>query len=78
MVDRIEGAVAVLVADDGAAPLDVPLALLPEGARAGAHLRVTREGASVRIALDEEAREAARSEVRALQERLRAKTRGGS
>ena len=41
VVDRIEGEVAVLVADDDQEILDMPLNVLPRGLREGAVLRVT-------------------------------------
>ena len=41
VVDRIEGEVAVLVADDNQETLDMPLNILPRGLREGTVLRVT-------------------------------------
>ena len=41
VVDRIEGKVAVLVADDDQKTLDMPLTALPHGLREGTVLRVT-------------------------------------
>jgi hypothetical protein len=41
VVDRIEGEVAVLVADDNQETLDMPLNVLPRGLREGTVLRVT-------------------------------------
>ena len=41
VVDRIEGEVAVLVADDDQGTLDMPLTILPRGLREGTVLRVT-------------------------------------
>jgi hypothetical protein len=41
VVDRVEGRIAVLVADDDEDTLDVPLNVLPHGLREGTVLRVT-------------------------------------
>lgn len=41
VVDRVEGRIAVLVADDDEETLDVPLNILPHGLREGTVLRVT-------------------------------------
>ena len=41
VVDRVEGRIAVLVADDEEETLDVPLNVLPHGLREGTVLRVT-------------------------------------
>ena len=41
VVDRVEGRIAVLVADDDEETLDVPLDVLPHGLREGTVLRVT-------------------------------------
>ena len=41
VVDRVEGRIAVLVADDDGETLDVPLNVLPHGLREGTVLRVT-------------------------------------
>jgi hypothetical protein len=41
VVDRVEGRIAVLVADDDEETLDVPLNVLPHGLREGTVLRVT-------------------------------------
>ena len=40
VVDRVEGGVAVLVADDNGQTHDVPLSILPHGSREGSVLRV--------------------------------------
>lgn len=73
VIDRIEdNDLAVLqVGDDGKTSLDVPVALLPEGASDGDYLQIT-------IALDKDARRAAEERVSALQERLakRSDTKG--
>jgi len=75
VVDRIEGTLAVLVHDGTGDTLDVPLTLLPAGTRGGTHLRVTRAADRVEIRTDEAGEEAAREEIRSLQERLRARRR---
>jgi hypothetical protein len=64
-IDRIEDKdVAVLmVGDDGKTQLDFPLALLPEGASEGDHLRLT-------ITLDKESKDAASNRVKKLQDKL--------
>ena len=41
VVDRVEGRIAVLVADDDEETLNVPLNVLPHGLREGTVLRVT-------------------------------------
>ena len=41
VVDRVEGRIAVLVADDDEETVDVPLNVLPHGLREGTVLRVT-------------------------------------
>lgn len=68
-IDRIEeGRVAVvLVGDDEKTQLDIPLSLLPEGAGAGDHLRIT-------ISIDKRSREEAASRVQSLQEKLTQKS----
>jgi Protein of unknown function (DUF3006) len=53
----------LLVGDDGKTQMDVPVSLLPEGATAGDHLRLT-------IALDKESRDAAADRVKRLQDKL--------
>ena len=66
-IDRIEdGDVAVLMVGDGKTQVDVPASLLPEGAAAGDHLRIS-------ITLDKESRDAASSRVKRLQDKLAAK-----
>ncbi|MBA2731553.1 MAG: DUF3006 domain-containing protein [Acidobacteria bacterium] len=64
-IDRIEdGKMAVLViGDEGKTQLDVPLALLPEGASDGDHVRIT-------ISIDRESRAASASRVKKLQDKL--------
>jgi hypothetical protein len=51
-IDRIEGGIAVLIADDGSGTTEVPLDSLPPGSREGSVLRDTGGG----WVLDEEAR----------------------
>lgn len=68
-IDRVEdGDIAVLIFDEGETTVDVPLALLPEGADAGDSVRVT-------FTLDREARRGAEDRVAALQKKL--EQRGG-
>lgn len=64
-IDRIEdGKMAVLLIDDeGKTQLDVPLALLPEGAGDGDHLRIT-------VSIDRESRAASSERVKKLQDKL--------
>jgi hypothetical protein len=65
VIDRVEdgGMAVVLVGDDEEISIDVPLALLPEGAGDGDHLTIT-------FALNKESRAQAEDRVKALQERL--------
>lgn len=65
VIDRIEdGGMAVLVfGDAGDAAVDFPVALLPEGASDGDHLRIS-------ITLSPASRADAEDRVRAMQERL--------
>jgi hypothetical protein len=64
-IDRIEDdkMAVLLIADEGKTRLDVPLALLPEGAGDGDHLRIT-------ISLDRQSRAASASRVKKLQDKL--------
>jgi hypothetical protein len=64
-IDRIEdNKIAVLLTgDDGKTQVDVPLALLPEGASDGDHLRIT-------ISIDKESRVEAETQVKKLQDKL--------
>jgi len=64
-INRIEdNDVAVLmVGDDATTQLDLPLALLPEGAGEGDHLRIT-------ISLDKESKDAAADRVKKMQDKL--------
>ncbi len=69
-VDRIEGSVAVLIADADGSSLPVPLASLPAGTAEGMLLRRTAQGGYERDAVAEQER---RARVLALQNRLRRK-----
>lgn len=64
-IDRIEDnkMAVLLVGKDGKTQLDVPLALLPEGASDGDHLRIT-------ISIDDESRADTASSVKKLQDKL--------
>jgi hypothetical protein len=63
-IDRIEDdKMAVLLIDEGQTQLDLPLALLPDGASDGDHLRIT-------ISLDRESRAASADRVKKLQDKL--------
>jgi hypothetical protein len=64
-IDRIEDnkMAVLLMGDDGKTQLDVPLALLPEGATGGDHLRIT-------ISIDKESRADAADRVKKLQDKL--------
>jgi hypothetical protein len=64
-IDRIEDNewAVLLVGDKGQTQVDVPLALLPEGATDGDHLRIT-------IAIDRESREGTARRVKRLQDKL--------
>lgn len=69
VIDRVEdNGVAVLLAGDEEVKVELPAALLPEGAEEGSHLVIN-------VALDEAARKEAEERVKALQERL--EKRGG-
>ena len=64
-IDRIENdkMAVLLIGDERKIQLDVPLALLPEGASDGDHLRIT-------ISLDRESRDASTSRVKRMQDKL--------
>ena len=64
-IDRIEDnkLAVLLMGDDGKTQVDVPLALLPEGASDGDHLRIT-------ISIDKESRAEAETQVKKLQDKL--------
>ena len=65
-IDRIEdGGMAVLFTnDDEDIQVDLPVSLLPEGARDGDHLRIT-------ISIEQQEREAAEKSIKQLQEELK-------
>ena len=80
VVDRVEPPVAVVVADDDERQVDVPVARLPAGVRAGAVLRVPEtdgvpDWEAARV--DEELRRARIQEGEAALERLRRRDPGG-
>lgn len=80
VVDRVEPPVAVVVADDDDRQVDVPLARLPAGVRAGAVLRVPQEDdvpAWEAARVDEELRRARLQEAEAALQRLRRRDPGG-
>ncbi|MGI8565153.1 MAG: DUF3006 domain-containing protein [Pyrinomonadaceae bacterium] len=72
VIDRVEdgGMAVVLVGDDEETSIDVPLALLPEGAGDGDHLTIT-------FTLNKESRAEAEERVKALQERLSKRSNTG-
>ncbi len=65
VIDRIEDneMAVILIGEDEKNPIDVPVALLPQGARDGDHLSIT-------ITLDAESRQKAADRVEAMRERL--------
>jgi hypothetical protein len=65
VIDRIEDndIAVILVGDDEREQIDLPLALLPDGASDGDHLRLT-------IRLDPESRSASEEKVKKLQDEL--------
>ncbi len=71
VIDRIEdgGMAVVQIGDDRGDMVDLPAALLPEGARDGDHLTIT-------VRVERESRADAEQRIRALQERL--EKRGGT
>ena len=72
VVDRFEGRYAVLLVGDEGRPLDVLRRQLPRKAREGHWLQIElREGAIVRVVVDEAATEAARRRIQEKLERLR-------
>ena len=71
VIDRIEdGGTAVLLVGEDEHRVELPASLLPEGADAGSHLSIT-------LALDEASRKEAEDRVKALQEKLEKRGRGG-
>ncbi|MXX55503.1 MAG: DUF3006 domain-containing protein [Gemmatimonadetes bacterium] len=80
VVDRVEGAVAVLVRDEDAHHEDVPVTLLPAGVGEGAVLRVPEFGDSpawAHATVDEELRMARLREAEEVLDRLRRRDPGG-
>jgi hypothetical protein len=72
VIDRFEGAYAVLLVGAAQQPLDVPRQQLPRAARSGDWLQITLvEGALIAAQLDPAATEAARRRIQAKLERLR-------
>ena len=69
VVDRIEDndIAVVLLGDDEKTSVDIPLALLPEEAIDGAHLRI-------RITLDGDSRKSAETHIKDLQDKLQKKS----
>lgn len=71
VIDRIEeNGVAVLLVGEDEEKVELPAALLPEGAEGGSHLFLD-------IALDEASRREAEERVKALQEKLEKRSDGG-
>jgi hypothetical protein len=66
VVDRLEdgGMAVLLTGKDGKTQVDVPLSLLPEGAKDGDHL-------VIKIGLDKQSRASAEERVRKLQDELK-------
>ena len=64
-INQIEdnGMAVLMVGDDAKTKLDIPVALLPEGASDGDHLRIT-------ISLDKESSDAAAARVKKMQDKL--------
>lgn len=69
VIDRVEdgGTAVVMFGEDESVKVELPAALLPEGAADGDHLTVT-------VRLDKESRKEAEENVKALQERLEKRT----
>ena len=81
VVDRVEGRVALLVADDDGGRIDVPLARLPDGVGEGAVLRVPQSGghpAWRRARVDDELRRVRLDEAEGALNRLRHRDPGGN
>jgi DUF3006 family protein len=71
VIDRIEdGGTAVLLVGEEETKVDLPAALLPEGAESGSHLVIN-------VSLDEASRKEAEERVKALQEKLEKRGGGG-
>jgi hypothetical protein len=69
VIDRIEeGDVAVLmVGEDGKTQMEIPISLLPEGAKDGDHLRI-------HISLDRPSRSGAEERIKKLQDELKGRS----
>jgi hypothetical protein len=69
VIDRIEdgGTAVILVGDDGKTQVDIPVSLLPEGAKDGDHLRI-------HISLDRASRSSADERIKKLQDELKAQS----
>ena len=80
VVDRVEGAIAVLIREGDERTEDVPLSALPAGSREGSVLRVPElDGRPdwTAAALDEEAHRARLREAEEVLDRLRRRDPGG-
>lgn len=80
VIDRVEGQVAVMVADDNGGRTEVPLARLPDGLGEGAVLRVPQsEGQPVwrGARVDEGLRQVRLEEAESALDRLRRRDPGG-
>lgn len=80
VVDRVEGAVAVLIRDGDERAEEVPIGTLPPASRAGAVLRVPEKGGRPDWAAavpDEDARRARLREAEDVLRRLRRRDPGG-
>ena len=80
VVDRVEGAIAVLVRDGDERTEDVPVRALPGGSRDGSVLRVPEPDGRpdwTAAVLDEDARRARLREAEEVLERLRRRDPGG-
>lgn len=80
VVDRVEGAIAVLVRDEDERTENVSVRVLPAGSREGSVLRVLELGGRpdwTAAVLDEEARRARLREAEEVLERLRRRDPGG-
>ena len=80
VVDRVEGGIAVLVADDDGETVDVPLAVLPPGVREGSVLSVSESAGEPlwsSAVLDEEFRLERLKRAEAALDELRKRDPGG-
>jgi hypothetical protein len=80
VIDRFESALAVLVAEDGAI-VEVPRSSLPQGARSGSVLRITRDATGAvlwgEVQIDEEATAERLAQAESVLEALRKRDPGG-